>query len=89
LDIQDAEGYHLLTPGEQQLCSTLRLYPKAYLVIKDTIIREYTRVGSLKRRQARALIKIDVNKTGKIYDFFVEMGWIKVDNAISVPNTKK
>ncbi|KAI9142364.1 hypothetical protein BKA69DRAFT_1027557, partial [Paraphysoderma sedebokerense] len=74
LDISNAESVHLLTEREQQLCSTLRILPKSYLAIKETLIREYTRLGTLKRRQARSLIKIDVNKTGKIYDFFLEMG---------------
>ncbi|KAK9762966.1 Transcriptional adapter ada2 [Basidiobolus ranarum] len=77
LDIQEADGVHLLTPAEQTICSALRILPKAYMVIKETILKEYARLGSLKRRQARELIKIDVNKTSKIYDFFIEMGWIK------------
>jgi len=77
LDISTAEAIHLLTEREQHLCSTLRILPKSYLAIKETLIREYTKAGGLKRRQARGLIKIDVNKTSKIYDFFVEMGWVK------------
>lgn len=77
LNIRDADGVHLLTEEEQILCSTLRIMPRPYLVIKDTILKEYARQGYMKRRQARALIKIDVNKTSRIYDFFVESGWIK------------
>ncbi|KAG1223006.1 hypothetical protein G6F35_004932 [Rhizopus arrhizus] len=77
LNIRDADGVHLLTEEEQILCSTLRIMPRPYLVIKDTILKEYAKQGYLKRRQARALIKIDVNKTSRIYDFFVESGWIK------------
>ncbi|PHZ12709.1 transcriptional adaptor 2 [Rhizopus microsporus ATCC 52813] len=72
LNIRDADGVHLLTEEEQILCSTLRIMPRPYLVIKDTILKEYAKQGYLKRRQARALIKIDVNKTSRIYDFFVE-----------------
>ncbi|KAI8368125.1 uncharacterized protein BYT42DRAFT_585358 [Radiomyces spectabilis] len=77
LNIRDADGIHLLTEEEQVLCSTLRIMPRPYLVIKDTILKEYAKQGYLKRRQARALIKIDVNKTSRIYDFFIESGWIK------------
>lgn len=77
LNIRDAEGVHLLTEEEQVLCSTLRIMPRPYLVIKDTILKEYAKLGYMKRRQARSLIKIDVNKTSRIYDFFVESGWIK------------
>ncbi|KAL0076687.1 Homeodomain-like DNA binding domain-containing transcription factor [Phycomyces blakesleeanus] len=77
LNIGEADGVHLLTEEEQIMCSTLRIMPRPYLVIKDTILKEYAKQGYMKRRQARALIKIDVNKTSRIYDFFVESGWIK------------
>ncbi|KAJ1927308.1 Transcriptional adapter ada2 [Tieghemiomyces parasiticus] len=76
LNLENAEGVHLLSPDEQALCSALRIFPRPYLVIKETILKEYARRGSLRRRQTRELIKIDVNKTSRIYDFFVSMGWI-------------
>jgi transcriptional adapter 2-alpha len=76
LNITDCEGIHLLNDREQSLCSTLRLLPKSYLAIKDTMLGEYVKAGSLRRQKARDLIKIDVNKTSKIYNFFLEMGWI-------------
>ncbi|KAG0380458.1 Transcriptional adapter ada2 [Mortierella sp. AD032] len=81
LNIQNAEGIHLLTTPEQALCSTLRIFPKSYMIIKEQLLKEHARLGGLKRRQARELIKIDVNKTGKIYDFFVEAGWIQNSDA--------
>ncbi|KAF9434356.1 Transcriptional adapter ada2 [Entomortierella beljakovae] len=81
LNIKDAEGIHLLTVPEQALCSSLRIFPKSYLIIKEQLLKEHTRLGGLKRRQARELIKIDVNKTGKIYDFFVEAGWVQNSDA--------
>ena len=71
----------MLTSGEVDLCSRLRILPKAYMVIKDTILREAAAIeaagGVLRRRKARQMIKIDVNKTGKIYDYFLGAGWIK------------
>ncbi|KAI8367922.1 hypothetical protein EDC96DRAFT_505783 [Choanephora cucurbitarum] len=87
LNIRDADGVHLLTEEEQVLCSALRIMPRPYLVIKDTILKEYAKLGFMKRRQARSLIKIDVNKTSRIYDFFVESGWIKAfkDPSTSTP----
>lgn len=87
LDISEADGVHLLTEQERVLCSTLRIMPRPYMVIKDTILKEYAKQGYLKRRQARGLIKIDVNKTSRIYDFFIESGWIKAfkDPSASSP----
>ncbi|KAJ3209305.1 Transcriptional adapter ada2 [Dinochytrium kinnereticum] len=77
LDISASDGVDMLLPNEQQLCSNLRILPRAYLVIKETLLREYASRGYLKRRQAREIIKIDVNKTSQIYDLFVLNGWIK------------
>jgi transcriptional adapter 2-alpha len=76
LDISGSDGIELLTQEEQSICSTLRLLPKPYLVIKETLIRECATRGFLRRRQARDLVKIDVNKTSRLYDFFFRMGWV-------------
>ncbi|KAI9273727.1 hypothetical protein BY458DRAFT_508039 [Sporodiniella umbellata] len=85
INIQGADGVHLLTKEEQALCSALHIMPRPYLVIKDTLLKEYAKQGFLKRRQARGLVKIDVNKTSKIFDFFVESGWIKAFQTPNVP----
>ena len=76
LNVSNADGVELLSEKERQICSLLRLYPRLYLTIKDTLIRENLKYGGLKRAQARAAIKIDVNKTSKLYDFFSSAGWI-------------
>lgn len=77
LNITNLEGYELLSEKERHICSILRLYPRLYLSIKDTLIREYLQHGYLRRSQARAAVKIDVNKTSKLYDFFVSAGWVR------------
>lgn len=60
LDITTASGYELLSEKERELCSSLRLFPQQYLVIKDTLIRESIRQGVLKKATARQLIKIGI-----------------------------
>ncbi|KAJ3302588.1 Transcriptional adapter ada2 [Kappamyces sp. JEL0829] len=77
LDISHADGIDLLIDEEKVLCSQLRLYPRAYMGIKDIILREYAAKGVVKKRSVRSMIKIDVNKTSKIFDFFSQMGWIQ------------
>lgn len=77
LDISHAPDVELLSPEEQMLCSQLRILPKPYLAIKETLFRELLRSGGvLKKRTARELIKIDVNKTARIYEFFQSQRWI-------------
>ncbi|EIN11553.1 SWIRM-domain-containing protein [Punctularia strigosozonata HHB-11173 SS5] len=80
LNLANSPHLHLLTPAEQTLCSALRILPKPYLVIKETLVREYARRGGkLRRREARDLVKIDVNKTSRIWDFLVQAGFLRIN----------
>jgi transcriptional adapter 2-alpha len=77
LDISGLPGVELLAKAERQLCTDIRLYPQQYLIIKETLIKEAVKNGGMLRKaQARALIKIDVNKTGRIVDFMQDQGWL-------------
>ncbi|KAJ3905382.1 hypothetical protein F5879DRAFT_743788 [Lentinula edodes] len=92
LNLANSPSLHLLTQGEQTLCSQLRILPKPYLVIKETLVREYARRGGkLRRREARDLVKVDVNKTSRVWDFLVQAGFLKitpdVDPSTSTPST--
>ncbi|KAI0221294.1 Transcriptional adapter 2-alpha [Lamellibrachia satsuma] len=71
LDIVNLPGYDKLSDEERQLCSGVRLVPEAYLEFRRLLITECTRLSGLRLAQARPLIKIDVNKTRKIYDFLL------------------
>ena len=52
--------------------------PKPYLAIKETLVREYARRGGqLRRREAREFIKIDVHKSGRVWDFLHQAGYLK------------
>ena len=76
LDIVGLPGYERLTPAERQLCSSVRLVPDSYLDFKRILMGECKRSGGLKLAQARTLIKIDVNKTRKLYDFLLKEGYV-------------
>ena len=86
LNLANSPALHLLTPEEQTLCSQLRILPKPYLVIKETLVREYARRGGkLRRREARDLVKIDVNKTSRVWDFLVQAGFLRVGSMDAPP----
>ena len=91
LNLANSPSLHLLTDGEKTLCSSLRLLPKPYLVVKETLVREYARRGGkLRRREARDLVKIDVNKLSRVWDFLVQSGYLKITNeqsAVTAPST--
>lgn len=54
----------------------MRLIPTSFLQYKSILINECRRNGSLRLAGARNAIKIDVNKTRKIYDLLLEEGFI-------------
>ncbi|KAJ3117967.1 hypothetical protein HDU96_004643 [Phlyctochytrium bullatum] len=70
------EGYEKLQPDEVQVCSTLRLPPTVYLSIKETLLAARHVKGTFKKREAQTWCRVDVNKTGKIFDWFVSKGWL-------------
>jgi transcriptional adapter 2-alpha len=74
MDIIGLPGYERLTRKERELCASVRLVPEAYLEFKEILVGECKRYGYLRLQQARSLIKIDVNKTRKLYDFLVSEG---------------
>ncbi|XP_044002522.1 transcriptional adapter 2-alpha-like isoform X1 [Aphidius gifuensis] len=80
LEIRRHIGYDKLTSPEKDLCSNARILPEDFLYYKNMLIIENKKLGSLKLSQARPLLRIDVNKTRKIYDFFVQEGHINQPN---------
>lgn len=76
MDIVGLPGYERLSKKERELCAGVRLVPEAYLEFREILVGECKRNGFLRLQQARTLIKIDVNKTRKLYDFLVTEGLI-------------
>lgn len=72
LDIVGLPGYDKLNDRERQLCSVSRLVPESYLEFRNILITECRNRKGIRLAQARTLIKIDVNKTRKIFDFLLE-----------------
>jgi hypothetical protein len=47
------------------------------MIIKQTILTENQKQGGkMRKRECRSLLKMDVNKIGKVWDFFLVMGWV-------------
>lgn len=76
LDVAGLPSYEKLTIKERELCRNVRLVPLTYLELKDILIAEHKKMGHLKLQVARRLLKIDVNKTRRLYDFLVEEGYV-------------
>lgn len=78
LDLNGAPSYEKLTDAERELCSSIRLLPEQYFECRNTLQKEsYLTNGTLKLQTARDILKIDVNKTRRIYNFCLDQGIIK------------
>ncbi|EHK96535.1 putative transcriptional adapter 2 [Glarea lozoyensis 74030] len=74
---ENAPDIHLLTPEECELCRMCRIQPKPYLVLKERILKEAVQGnGALKKKQVKELCRVDGQKAGRIFDFFVNAGWV-------------
>lgn len=76
IDIVGLSGYDKLSDDEKHICSTLRLEPNAFFAHRDTLVGANAKNGHLPLGEARKLLKIDVNKTRKLYDFLITRGLI-------------
>uniref|UniRef100_H2YUS2 Transcriptional adapter n=1 Tax=Ciona savignyi TaxID=51511 RepID=H2YUS2_CIOSA len=76
IDLTDLPGVEKLNAVEKEFCAKTRLVPEAYLAYKASLVHDFNRHGNLKLASARNIVKIDVNKTRKLYDFLIEQGHI-------------
>ena len=76
-DISHLSGVEKLTEEERVLCQVCRLHPEALLGYMAQLEVEGRRFGGVLRLvDARRLLKIDVNKTRKIFNFLASKGRI-------------
>ncbi|EMC93496.1 hypothetical protein BAUCODRAFT_37183 [Baudoinia panamericana UAMH 10762] len=76
-DEENAASLQLTDPAIRDLCSKLRLHPKAFYTILITIIHQGSHAeGKLKKKQVRELSKIDTTKGGRYFEFLVDSGWL-------------
>ena len=83
LDILGLPCYEKLSEDERDLCSEARVLPEVFLDIKKILTEECEKAGGLRLADARPLVKIDVNKTRKLYDYLLKK------ELIYPPITKK
>ncbi|KAG9299359.1 hypothetical protein G9A89_014007 [Geosiphon pyriformis] len=80
MQISNLPHYDYLHSTETVLASTLRLTPAQYLTSKSSIIcaaRRYEkRMMPFRKSDAQRLLRIDVNKSSKLWEFFRGIGWI-------------
>lgn len=81
IDISYYPGCDLLTDEEFEVCCVLRLTPQQYFASRKTLVENHRNFGFYRKSAAQKMLKIDVNKTGKLYDFFQDNGWLPRDEV--------
>jgi hypothetical protein len=80
LNITHLTHYPLLHPKEAHVTSILRLTPVQYLTSKYILIssaRRYIKKNlPFRKSDAQKLLRIDVNKASKLWEFFQQIKWI-------------
>ncbi|CAG8535737.1 3633_t:CDS:2 [Dentiscutata heterogama] len=80
LSITHLPHYNALHPTEAHVVSILRLTPIQYLTGKHTLISAAHRYAQkalpFKKSDAQKLLRIDVNKASKLWEFFHQVQWI-------------
>lgn len=86
VEMEERPGAELLSANEILLCDTLRIVPHQYMIAKEAMIRMSLRNGQIRKKEARAIIKMDHAKVSKIYDYLHGCGWIRGGSGMSNGN---
>lgn len=71
MSVCNLPGFQKLDNDERELCTLIKMLPESYLKFKELLVNEYEKSQGLSLKTARSLIKIDVNKTRKIYNLLI------------------
>ena len=76
LEITDMPAADLLDDTEFEMCCGLRLSPALYFQSRKIMLDNFWKRGWYNKSAAQKLLRIDVNKTGKLWEFLVSKGWM-------------
>lgn len=72
INVYNLPGFQKLDENERELCALIKLLPESYVKIKELLINECEKSNGINLKTARNLVKIDVNKTRKIFNLLIE-----------------
>lgn len=70
-NICNLPGFQKLDDDERELCGLIKMLPESYLKFKTLLINECEKSNGINLKTARSLVKIDVNKTRKMYNLLM------------------
>lgn len=84
VDLDMMPGAELLSKTEISLCTVLKITPHQYMIVKEVMVRESARNGCLRKKDAKAIIRLDSTKVFKIYDYLHACGWIRSGTSAGI-----
>ena len=78
LDVRLMAGAELLSRAELDLVMAVKVSPHQYLLVKEVLVREAARVGHVRKKDAKLLVRLDATKVNKLYDYIAGAGWISM-----------
>lgn len=71
MNVCNLPGFQKLDDDERELCAQIKMLPESYLKFKELLMNECEKSKGIILKTARSLVKIDVNKTRKIYNLLM------------------
>lgn len=80
-DISGLPGTNLLSLAEQQFCCKNKILPPSYLKMKEVLMLESLKSGSIKRLEAQQLLRSYASKVDAVFDLLIQLGWIQSNDV--------
>lgn len=82
LDVRQMAGADLLSRTELDLVVAVKVSPHQYLLVKEALVREAARVGFVRKKDAKLLVRLEPVKVNKLYDYIAGAGWISTGPVV-------
>lgn len=77
LDVSETASAEWLTDAEFEVCAGLRLTPMQFFHSRWVLLEAFWREGWFNKSAAQKMLRIDVNKTGRLWEFCVAQKWMQ------------
>ncbi|GAB0497609.1 hypothetical protein MMPV_008944 [Pyropia vietnamensis] len=82
LDVRQMAGADLLSRAELDLVVAVKVSPHQYLLVKEALVREAARVGYVRKKDVKLLVRLEPVKVNKLYDYIAGAGWISTGPGV-------
>ncbi len=74
--LNNPHNYTDISPEESHAIAHMKVSHAQYIKARTSLILARAELGFFRKREAHKLVKMDVNKIGKVYEWMVSVGWL-------------